>query len=103
MSVDSAAEAFADEAVVAFEDAPSVEALGGTDDPDDAEPAFGTEFVTDADGGPDNDKAAGAGMAISTCVLAAIIRAVADGARETRVPERVIGDPPAAKVWLPTM
>lgn len=91
MSVGGAIDRFADEAIVVIEGAANVEALGGADDP------AGAGLVADT------DEAADAGTAIRDWVLEATIRAVAEGASETSVPDIVIGEPPAAKVWLPIM
>lgn len=91
MSVGGAVEGFVDEAIIVIEGAANVEALGGADDPAGAELVAGTAEAADVR------------TAIRDWVLEAIIRAVAEGASETGVSDIVIGDPPAAKVWLPIM
>jgi len=62
---------------------------------------FVDEAVVGAGGRTDDTGAAAAGFAIRDRVLVATIRAVADAASEIGVPDIVIGEPPATKVWVP--
>lgn len=86
VSVGGAAEGFVDE-----------EGVGG------AEGTTNVEALSDADaeGRTDDAGAAAAGFAIRDRVLVATIKAVADAASEIGVPDIVIGEPPATKVWVP--